>query len=287
MKYQIRSFALLLLAFTAFAINLGAKTVRVVVHSEADEQFVKEREGSSVLKPISYAFSEGKFFPGSSRDKTIGRESFGAILTNLSRDLEKQRFYPVNPDDTDAAEQLIVVHWGTTIIDEIAQQQQENLIDAMNAYNGAAADDFEAKSELFSALQHQETNRDSVVRYISNNANILGYTEELNQELKKDMFGKSPRVDTLLQHVGETRYFVILLAWDYQVLRETGKRKMLWSTRFNIRMIGNNFTLALPEMSKVASDYFATNTEKLTTRKTTMYKSNAKLGEIEVIGVEE
>jgi hypothetical protein len=287
MKYKIRSFALLLFAFTAFAINLGAKTVQVVVHSEADEQFVKEREGSSVLKPISYAFAEGNYFPGDSRDKTIGRESFGAILTNLARDLEMQRFYPVNPDDTDAAEQLIVVHWGTTIIDEIAQQQQEDFIEAINAYSGSAADDFEAKNELFSAVQQQESNRDSAAQYISNNANILGYTEELNQELKKDVFGQSPRVDTLLQHVGETRYFVILLAWDYQALRETGKRKMLWSTRFNIRMTGNNFALALPEMSKAASDYFATNTEKLTTRKTTMYKSNAKFGEIEVIGIEE
>jgi hypothetical protein len=93
----------------------------------------------------------------------------------------------------------------------------------------------------------------------SRNASILGYMDELNQQGSK---ARRERSD-LLNEVGYSRYFVVLMAYDFQLMWKHKQHKLLWESRFSVRDQGNDFTVALPAMAKYASDYFGQDSHGL------------------------
>lgn len=84
------------------------------------------------------------------------------------------------------------------------------------------------------------------------------------------------------QMLSEARYFVVVMAYDYQLFRKKDEAKLLWSTRYSVRIRGHSFETAFKEMNQVASDYFGKNFDKLT-RKRLDDKSSVEIGDIEVI----
>ena len=73
-----------------------------------------------------------------------------------------------------------------------------------------------------------------------------------------------------LTELNEPRYFVALLAYDYQKLRNgtsAGGAKSapqpVWSVRFNASADNNNFMKALPAMSRIAASYFGRQLDEL------------------------
>lgn len=80
----------------------------------------------------------------------------------------------------------------------------------------------------------------------------------------------------------EARYFVVVLAYDYQLLTKKGEKKLLWSTRYNVRSAGQSYQAAIKDMNLVAGDFFGKNFKKLT-RKRSDDSSRVEMGEIEVI----
>ena len=56
--------------------------------------------------------------------------------------------------------------------------------------------------------------------------------------------------------IEENRYFVVLMAYDFQLLWKKGKHKLPWETRFSIGERRNSFDRALPMMARYASQYF-------------------------------
>ena len=83
----------------------------------------------------------------------------------------------------------------------------------------------------------------------------------------------------------EERYFVILMAYDYPKIRNEGEVKLLWSTRYSIRAVGQSFEDAIKDMNLVAGDYYGTNLKGFTRTRVTD-KSRVEMGDIEVIGQE-
>ncbi len=62
--------------------------------------------------------------------------------------------------------------------------------------------------------------------------------------------------DDLYAEIRENRYFVVLMAYDFQVLWKQRRHKLLWETRFSISAHRNQFDKALPVMAQYASRYF-------------------------------
>lgn len=61
---------------------------------------------------------------------------------------------------------------------------------------------------------------------------------------------------TEVAEIEENRYFVVLMAYDFQLLWKQKKRKLLWETRFSINERHNQFDKALPLMAQYAARFF-------------------------------
>jgi hypothetical protein len=68
----------------------------------------------------------------------------------------------------------------------------------------------------------------------------------------------------MMHELEEDRYFVVLMAYDFQLLRQRKQHKLLWETRFSIREHVNAFDQALPAMAVEASPYFGRDSGGLT-----------------------
>ena len=91
------------------------------------------------------------------------------------------------------------------------------------------------------------------------NAAILGYIDEISQQGSK---ARHERHD-LFDEIGHSRYFVVLMAYDFQLMWKHGQHKLLWESRFSAREQGNDFTVALPAMARYASEYFGRDSHGL------------------------
>jgi hypothetical protein len=91
------------------------------------------------------------------------------------------------------------------------------------------------------------------------NAGILGYTDALfSQGIK----ARRERID-MLNELEYSRYFVVLMAYDFQLMWKHKQPKLLWESRFSVREQGNDFTVALPAMAQYASEYFGRDSQGL------------------------
>jgi hypothetical protein len=82
----------------------------------------------------------------------------------------------------------------------------------------------------------------------------------------------------------EERYFVILMAYDIPSIK-MGDPKLLWTTRYSIRAIGQNFDDAIKGMNEIAGDYYGQSFEGLNLKRLDD-DSKVEIGDIEVIGEE-
>jgi hypothetical protein len=69
--------------------------------------------------------------------------------------------------------------------------------------------------------------------------------------------------EDIVDDVEENRYFVVLLAYDFQTLWKHKQRKLLWETRFSIRERGHDFGKELGAMAQFASRYFGKDSDGL------------------------
>ena len=60
----------------------------------------------------------------------------------------------------------------------------------------------------------------------------------------------------MLNELEEDRYFVVMMAYDFQMLWKQKKHKLLWETRFSVSEHGNRFDKQLGAMALYASKYF-------------------------------
>jgi hypothetical protein len=68
------------------------------------------------------------------------------------------------------------------------------------------------------------------------------------------------RPDSMRDEIEANRYFVALVAFDFQALWRNHKPRVLWVTRYSIREHRNQFDRSLPEISDYASQFFGQET---------------------------
>jgi len=223
--------------------NRGSNEI-TTVSSRACDDYVRTRQPDGTFQVETYAFGKGGNYRGPDRDPTIEEKSFEDVAHTIAIPLASQNYLPSSdPNDTKF---LIMVYlgtsWGTT---------------------GA----------ITQTLVDMDINRDAL---------ILGYAEDLRASIGLDRSPLGWRRRELKGDLGGTRYFVILMAYDFQLMRKQKKHRLVWETRFSLSEIGHDFGKELPGMAKFASQYFGRNSHGLI--RTLVPEGHVDVGDVKSLG---
>jgi len=245
------------------------------VASKVSGDYARPRLPDGLFQPEYYTFGKGGKWGGEISDATMDKLQFMDVARVIAASLAGQNFLPAK--DAASTRLLIMLYWGTTQVpgptsDSIAYDQlgvaQGNLsgFTTSSATNpaakvvvgGAAAD--AAMSQMSAALTLLNMENEQRDRTDFANAHMLGYDSEglIGTDFGRNMRGTAFEVrrDDLVSEIEENRYFVVLMAYDYQLLWKKKRHKLLWETRFSINERHNAFDKALPAMAHYASRYF-------------------------------
>ncbi len=273
LKYILKSawivaFAILILPGGVQAAN------RILIKTVASEEYVQQRAERDSDDIQTYNFFEGRFFGGSVKDRSLERFTFMDIVKDLAVHLQKQGYH--NNPVVGEGDLLIVVHYGAT-------DHEESFMDLMgytSLEDMGYSDDMDASA--LAALEANISLSDAI--HSANDQSRVAKSRLLGMEEAYLRSTPSHERETLEHYLSESRYFVILMAYDFPRLKQ-GETVLLWSTRYSIRSIGQPFDQAVKDMNLVAADYFGKSIDGLVKTRVTD-KSRVKLGEIEVIETE-
>ena len=209
------------------------------VFSRVSNGYIRGRLSDGTFQPESYALLKGGLWGGEIADPTIDKVSFDAIGQTIAGALASQNFFPSR--DPKTTRLLIVVFWGTTRELDYHEPFAPLPTPPIGVDNAPAL-----PSPLLSEsgrLSAAEVRKDTEV--IVDAANLLGYPSPLDPELLS------------------RRYFVVLLAYDFQAKLTQEKSMLLWEARFSIRERGNEFKKQLAAMARNASQYFGQDSHGL------------------------
>ena len=115
------------------------------------------------------------------------------------------------------------------------------------------------------------------------NARVLGYMDDLadSNDIRR-YAGGGDRYSDLIADVEESRYYIVISAYDFPELTKKSKQKLLWQTRVSVRSPGNAFDDSVAAMLKSASKHFGQNTGKLVRAEET--KGTVEFGDLRFLG---
>jgi len=123
----------------------------------------------------------------------------------------------------------------------------------------SAAADMRSAVEGLQSEQQVRENKDAKI------VALLGYDSWwLATESASGGGERAFRKDDMLNEVEEDRYFVVLMAYDFQEMMHKKKSKLLWEVHMSIREHSNEFDKRLNSMVDDASQYFGQNSGGLT-----------------------
>jgi hypothetical protein len=287
------------LLLTPAAVLFGGDDGIVAVYSAVGPDYKRAALPDGSFKPESYAFGEGGSWGGSLNDFTIDKLRFSDVTRLLAPALAGRNYFSgKDPRQTDL---LIMVYWGTTpgtndnggaassglymaaralIPPPLPAKPAAGAGRADQAAFGLLADDRRSKlaqSDVLIHLANWQRDRQNL-----ENAKVLGYLPEMIRVADYQATPREFRRRDVLDDVEENRYFVVLLAYDFQELWQSKQRKLLWETRFSIREHGHDFGRDLTSIANYASRYFGQDSNGLIRKP--MRETKVFLGEPKVLG---
>jgi hypothetical protein len=285
--------ALLVLAAAAPLRVIGAnETEAVAIESKVSTDYVRASDAAGRPIPETFAFAKGGVWR-SSEAGTKDPLDFMFVAHTVAAPLASQNY--VSSKDPNKTKLLVVVYWGTTRVpnsamasaagqnlqaasqaamaashvetvrfnpnDSCAPQQMSQAprigytimtpdqIDTDNAMSAAMA--------MSASVDHQRTMTDE------QNALMLGYDSWWAETAQFKDSPQEYRRRDMLAELEARRYFVVLMAYDFQMLWKEKKPQLLWETRFSIREDGDDFNKHLAAMADIASAYFGSASGKL------------------------
>jgi len=291
----------LFIGLSAIAVipsGTAAKTARVFIDSEASETYNEKKESEDGATYETYVFIKGNFYAGDFKDRSLSTATFEEIVGTLAENMKARNYYPsASPKEGDL---LIVVHYGTTSVEQ--DLEEIFLLDSTDPYaqgeggiggfysdssqgdtqevagfSEVYSDDFTDLADLNdfasdNVAQHQKSMKN----------NRLGIGKALNRR----HINKTEEFDLRVE-LEDERYFIILMAYDYEKLRTANERELLWTTRFSVPAIGTNFVDAYPALARAASAYYGTSLEKYAKTSTHFGTGTVEIGTLETVSVEE
>jgi hypothetical protein len=259
----------------------------IAISATSAPGYIRPTDPQGQPLPETYVFMESGFMGGNTADNSQTRITFSELTKILAVNLAKQSYYPTT--DLPAANLLIRIFWGTTSIVEDPDREQaiQRQNEALQAYMAAAAFDsgnadpgaLNAEKERLASAQN------SAMAAVERNAALLGYRRSLDKERQKAM--PTPEELAMSIELNEERYFVVLMAYDYQFMRREKKPKLLWVTRLSMRSPGNNLVEALPALAFAGADIYGRSLDGLQRVRVNDREVEVKMGELQVMGTVE
>jgi hypothetical protein len=220
------------------------------VSARVSNDYVRTKLADGSFRPETYAFGAGGVWGGSIHDDAIDRLKLIDIARTLVIPLAEENYLPTkDPNQTNL---LIMVYWGTTTGGK------------KNPFFGGGVPD-----------------GNMLDRFNAENARLLGYDTALAGSNGHEFGAAKLRGEDLINELEDNRYFVVLIAYDFELLWKEKKRKLLWETRFSIREQDNDFSKVLPGMSQYASRYFGQDSHGLLRK--AVPEGHVDFGELKVI----
>jgi hypothetical protein len=289
----------------------------VAVYSSASPDYTRARQPGGSFKPETYAFGKGGAQDSGQKDPTFDQVGFVDVAHLIAPSLASQKYVPCNPKDPRSASLLIMVYWGTTIgtdgTSSSSQYQNAKALipfrhipppvfttagtntagmafDPRNDGGGvaqavaAAIPQAEEDADLQQSVMMTEMANRQRDRQDRANASILGYLHEMQRVDSFRSLAVAQRRLDVIDELEESRYYVVLLAYDFQLLWQHKQRKLLWETRFSVRERRNDFGKVLASMAQDASRYFGQSSDGLIREH--LREPRIILGEPSVVGYE-
>ncbi len=252
---SLRTGAFLVLGYGASFIPQSAASRDPIgqitaVFSDVSDDYVRTRLPDGSFQTESYAFGNGGYYRAPVSDETIDNETFMDIARTLAGPLAVQNFVPTK--DPKKATLLIMVYWGMTsgTNDPTSSNYQFSIYSHTRSGLGGVGMSF----DHWGPVSFEGGLVDN------QNAGILGYGTELMWDNSRIGLIHNIRREDLIDDIEHNRYFVVLMAYDFQMLWRQKKHKQLWETRYSIRQQGNDFERILPAVTEYASQFFGEGT---------------------------
>ncbi len=261
------------------------------VSSQVSAGYSRVKLANGTFQPETYTFGEGGRLAGGPHDETIDSITFLDVAKVIAGPLSKKKYIPVDDRNPEKTKLLIMVYWGATTGTSDASDSLEfqNLQRSQGSKappppppptsgNGASAPGANQQASQSAAIQiGRQANEDGAMaavlaenwqrdQFDMKNAMLLGYDSALAETSDVGATPLSRRHEDLVSEIEQSRYFVVLMAYDYQALWTRRKHRLLWVTRFSVRERGADFEKLLPSMVAYASQYFGQDTHGLLRR---------------------
>jgi hypothetical protein len=264
----------------------------VAVESKVSSDYVRATDASG--KPIAetFAFAKGGLWR-SGEAGTKDPVDFLQVARTVAGPLASRNY--ISSRDPKTTKLLLMVYWGTTRVPDSATMSVagENLQAANQAamsanhtqavhfnpndscapfqeaqtntvnYKVVTPDQIDtdnamsAAMSMSAAVEHQRNLVDE------QNAMMLGYDSWWAETAQFKNSPQDYRRSDMLSELEARRYFVVLMAYDFQMLWKEKKPKLLWETRFSVREDGDDFDKHLAAMAASAAAYFGQDSGKL------------------------
>lgn len=283
--------ALALAAWGGAAPGFGAEeVVATAIYARVGNGYKREQLPDGTFKPEYYGLANGGRIEGTTSDVTMDRIQYPEVAQIAARLLAKQNY--LYAQSADQADLMIVLHWGTTIafnggnysqsVNQVATSMAGGEPQGMGSLErnmSAVPSDGAAESAML-MLMTENRARDQIN---AQNARVLGYIDDVNESNDiRRWAGGGDRYNDLIADVEESRYYIIVSAYDFEQLVKQGKKKLLWQTRVSVRAPGNRFDDSVAAMMKGASRYFGQDSGRLVRGEES--KGVVELGDLKFLG---
>jgi len=289
------------------------------VSSRTSGDYARVRLADGSLQAETYAFAEGGRWTAASSDASVDKLQFMDVARTIAVPLEYQHYVPTR--DPKTTKLLIMVYWGRTGMPERSNESvvKENLQDASGtqadakrsneerlvasegrlnpgsgmvcghfATNSAVtqvADQIDADNAMTGAMALVAAENRSRDQVNAQSAAMLGYGALWNSSAAYQGTPLEYRRQDLINELEEGRYFVVLMAFDFQKMWKEKKHKLLWETRVSVRQRRHDFDRELLAMAKYASQYFGQDSHGLVRR--ALPEGRVDIGELKTIASEQ
>ncbi|HEY1794308.1 MAG TPA: hypothetical protein VGG34_15445 [Opitutaceae bacterium] len=269
-------------SFLGDVLNLKDSTTAVYAATNSD--YTRERLPDGTLKPETYALESGGCIESAVRDPTLDGIGVRDIARSLVGPMRRHGYVPAR--EPMEAKLVVVVYWGVT--SGAVPGNMDVSMPPFSPFDAPAQNAPASSGPVWHDTGFTGTASSSWIAYPRlsddeaerHNAALLGYALDLSETASSGLIHNIRR-DDLLADIRESRYFVILLAYDLQLLSRQKVRKMLWEARYSLRERGNDFSAMLPRMTAYASQYFGQNTRGLI--RNVLPEGHVEIGEAKVV----
>lgn len=257
----------------------------VAISAKVSDDHLRTKRPDGSYEPEFYTFGEGGLWRGQT-DRAIDGMKFLDIAHTIAPALAKQSYLPAT--DPKSTKLLIMVYWGLTTPPPPLRESQAfaNVENAqLNLQIALSTGDPSTIIAAKNALSTAESGMGMETRIRNaqdrKNAGMIGYDGALSAAESRNNIPLRIFGDDLRDEVEDSRFFVVLMAYDFQILWKEKKHKLVWETRFSIPERHHDFTKDLAAMAYDASKYFGRSSQGLVRDR--LPEGNVEIGEVKTV----